>query len=480
MSFFDRLAATACRNNSLVCVGLDPTEAWFPADFGFVTNPILQLNRQLVDATNDLVCAYKLNFAFYEAEGLGGLDSLRLTIDYIKARDIPVILDVKRGDIGSTSEAYARAAFEVWNADAVTVNPYLGGDSIAAFTSWDDRGVFVLCHTSNPGAQDFQTLTCGNEPLYVQVARQATNWSKNANVGLVMGATYPEALTIVRRTAPELWLLVPGVGSQGGDLEASLAAGLWPNGLGMIFNSSRGICLASNPREAARELRDRINAVRDQLQDENRRPGPAISGLDVTIEMLVLKLADIGAVCFGEFKLKSGQISPVYIDLRLLASYPDVLALVATTYAHLLSGLNFERIAAIPYAALPIGTAVAMRTNQPLIYPRKEVKSYGTRRPIEGAYVAGERVVVLDDLITTGASKLETIKPLEDAGLEVEDIVVLIDRQGGGEEELARAGYRLHSVLTLTEILDILLAYGRIDTTQRQAVISWLNRGSAA
>ena len=480
MSFFDKLAETAYRNNSLVCVGLDPTEAWFPPDFGSVTNPILQLNRQLIDATSDLVCAYKLNFAFYEAEGLGGLDSLRLTIDYIRARDIPIILDVKRGDIGSTSDAYARAAFEVWNADAVTVNPYLGGDSLTSFTAWEDRGVFVLCHTSNPGAQDFQTLTCEGEPLYVQVARKATNWNKNANVGLVVGATYPEALTVVRRTAPDMWLLVPGVGSQGGDLDASLEAGLWPNGLGMIFNSSRGICLADNPREAARELRDRINAVRERLQSENQRPGTAVSGLDVAIEMLVLKLADIGAVCFGEFKLKSGQISPVYLDLRLLASHPDVLALVATTYAHLLSGLRYDRIAAIPYAALPIGTAVAMQTNQPLIYPRKEVKSYGTRRPIEGAYQSGERVVVLDDLITTGASKLETIKPLEEVGLQVEDIVVLIDRQGGGEDELARAGYRLHSVLTLTEILDILLAYGRIDTTQRQAVITWLNQGNAS
>jgi uridine monophosphate synthetase len=275
-----------------------------------------------------------------------------------------------------------------------------------------------------------------------------------------------------------MWLLVPGVGKQGGDLEASLKAGLWPNGQGLIVNSSRGICLAENPREAARDLRDRINAVRDRLK-QSTRPGPSVTGLDLAIETIVLDMARIGAIRFGEFTLKSGDVSPVYIDLRLLASYPDVLDRVAGVYVRLLQGLQYDRIAAIPYAALPIGTAVSLHTRCPLIYPRKEIKRYGTIRPVEGYFERGERIVVLDDLITTGASKLEAIEPLEAAGLGVEDIVVFIDREGGGMEELAQSGYRLHSVLTLTEVLDILLTHGRIGLEQRQTVLDWLAGGSS-
>ena len=479
MTFFNKLAETAHRNNSLVCVGLDPTQEWYPPDFGLKTNPIFQLNRRLIDATHDLVCVYKLNSAFYEAEGLAGMESLWLTVEYIQNQGIPVILDVKRADVPSTSEAYARAAFEVWRADAVTVNPYLGGDALEPFTRWEDRGVFVLCHTSNSGASDFQTMACGSEPLFVRVAQQAATWNGQANVGLVVGATYPDALRLVRNVAPDMWLLVPGVGKQGGDLEAALGAGLWPDGHGMIINSSRGICLAENPREAARDLRDRINAVRDRLEPGSSS-GATATGLDVAMETIVLDLARIGAIRFGEFTLKSGEVSPVYIDLRLLASYPDVLDRVAGAYARVLQALEYDRIAAIPYAALPIGTAVSLHTGCPMIYPRKEIKQYGTARPIEGCFERGERVIVLDDLITTGTSKMETIGPLEAAGLEVQDIVVLIDRQGGGMEELTQAGYCLHSVLTLTEVLDILLAHSRIEVGQRQTVLDWLAGGSSS
>ena len=477
MIFFDKLAAVAHRNNSLVCVGLDPIPEQFPAEYMAQPNPIYAFNRRIVDATRDLVCAYKLNSAFYEAEGLAGLDALRRTIEYI-GQDMPIILDGKRADIGHSSEAYARAVFDVFGADAVTANPYLGGEALEPFTRREDKGVFVLCHTSNPGAGEFQELHCGGEPLYIQIARQAVTWTRHDNIGLVVGATYPEALRIARRAAPDLWILLPGIGKQGGDLEASLQAGLWPNGLGLIINASRGIYRADDPGAAARELRDQINAVRTRIHSESRS-GLTPSGLDAAIEDIVLDLAHIGAVCFGEFTLKSGQTSPVYIDLRVLASHPDVLARVAGAYARLLSGLEYDRIAAIPYAAIPIGTAVSLCTGRPMIYPRKEVKAYGTHRAIEGKFEAGECAVVLDDLITTGASKVETIEPLQAAGLKVHDIVVLIDRQGGGTEELARAGYRLHSVVTLSEVLDILTIHQQIKPEQRQTVLDWLAKGSS-
>jgi uridine monophosphate synthetase len=412
------------------------------------------------------VCAYKPNFAFYESAGLAGLEALQRTVAYVhEVAAVPVILDAKRGDIGSTAAAYAHAAFEVWAADAITVNPYLGGDSVSPFTAYSDRGVFLLCHTSNPGATDLQTLSCGGQLLYEVVAGQAAAWG----TGLVVGATYPAALARVRDAAPEAWFLLPGVGAQGGDLEAALTSGLRADGLGVVVNSSRGIIYADEPRRAAAELRDRINQARSRWQ-----PVPH----DRQAE-LVLALADIGAVQFGEFTLASGKSSPIYIDLRLLASYPAVLREVARAYATVLrrSGLVAQaghRLAAIPYAALPIGTAVALELDMPLIYPRKEAKGYGLGRQIEGEFEPGQQAIVLDDLITTGGSKLAAIEPLAAAGLEVQDVVVLIDREEGGRQELEAAGYRLHAVLRLSEMLEMLVQLGRIEPDLRDKVAAFL------
>ncbi len=463
MEFYRWLEEAARRNDSLLCVGLDPRpERLEPGD------DLFRFNQRIVDATRDLVCAYKPNFAFYEAAGPAGLEALRRTVAYIhETADLPVLLDAKRGDIGSTARAYARAAFEVWGTDALTVNPYLGGDSVAPFTAYADKGVFLLCHTSNPGATDLQTLSCPSRPLYEHVARQAATWG----TGLVVGATYPQALARVRALAPEAWILLPGVGAQGGDLEAALAAGLRQDGLGVVVNSSRGVIYAGDPRQAALDLRKRINEARAR---------PMAPAYDFRLA-LTLTLADIGAIQFGRFTLASGKTSPIYVDLRLLASHPEALRQVAYAYAELIRrevGLqppsSVLRLAAIPYAGLPIGTAVALELGLPLIYPRKEVKAHGTARPIEGAFQPGERAVVLDDLITTGGSKLAAIEPLEAAGLVVRDVVVLIDREQGGGEELAEAGYRLLAVLRLSEMLDLLVEAGRISAGQRDEVAAFL------
>jgi uridine monophosphate synthetase len=483
MGFFRQLQATATRNNSLLCVGLDPRPERYAEDVLSQSDPIFAFNQQIIDATRDLVCAYKPNYAFYEAQGLDGLRALRQTVEYI-GDDIPVILDAKRGDIGSTAAAYAQAAYEVWGAGAVTVTPYLGSDSVTPFAAYKDRGVFLLCHTSNPSASELQTLDCGGEPLYHRIARLAQEW--DGAIGLVIGATYPGALRAVRAIAPQAWFLVPGIGAQGGDLEGTIAAGLREDGLGLTISISRGVCHAPDPRAAAAQYRDQINAARESSLSRLCEPSPPL-GLFVsqrgyapsspaggTEEELILDLARIGAVRLGQFTLRSGKTSPIYIDLRLLASHPDVLQNVASAYADLLQGLTFDRVAGIPYAALPIGTAVALQTGSPLIYPRKEAKSYGTRRAIEGVFEAGERVVVLDDLITTGGSKMEAIAPLEEAGLVVEDVVVLIDRESGGREELARQGYRLHAVFTLRRALDVLVAHGEISEEQQRQVLDWL------
>ncbi len=464
MGFYQQLTEAAQRNDSLLCVGLDPRPEKLPPG-----EDLFAFNRRILDATRDLVCAYKPNAAFYEAAGPAGLEALRRTIACIhETAGVPVILDAKRNDIGSTAEAYARAAFGVWGADAVTVNPYLGYDSVAPFTAYADRGVLVLCHTSNPGATDLQTLPCPSRPLYEVVAEKAAAWG----TGLVVGATYPEALARVRALVPEAWILLPGVGAQGGDLAAAVAAGLRADGLGLIVNISRDVLYAADPRQAALDWRDRINAARAGRE--------AIRPYDRRVA-LTLALADVGAIQFGEFTLASGLKSPIYVDLRLLASYPNVLRQVALAYADLLRrhldigpAPSALRLAAIPYAALPIGTAVALELGWPLIYPRKEVKAHGTARPIEGEFRPGDRAVVLDDLITTGGSKLEAIAPLEAAGLVVRDVVVLIDREQGGREELEAAGYRLHAVLGLREMLDTLVEAGRIGAGQRKEVAAFL------
>ena len=486
--FVEKLVQAVERNDSLLCVGLDPDPSRLPDAVRSAPDPIFEFNRHIIDLTADLVCAYKPNFAFYEAMGPSGLEALRRTIDYVPAH-IPVILDAKWGDIGSTAEAYARAAFERWEADAVTVNPYLGTDAVEPFLRPHDRGVFVLCHTSNPGARDLQRLLAGGRPVYQIVVDLAKQWNVGGNVGLVVGATFPEELRVVRRLAPDMWLLVPGVGAQGGDVASAIAAGADAQGRGIIISVTRSVIYAADIRAAAQSLVEQIRAAVRQTLSSAHDPqaikanhperaqrsftAPGASEV-LDVEQLALALYDAGCIQFGSFILQSGRASPIYIDLRLLASYPSLLQQVAQAYAWQLRHLTFDRLAAIPYAALPIGTAVALATGQPLIYPRKSVKAHGTGRAIEGDYHPGQIVVILDDLITTGASKLEAIAPLKAAGLVVRDIVVLIDREQGGKEELEAQGYRVHSIMGLRALLDVLVEAGRITAEQRAEVVSFL------
>ncbi len=487
--FFAKLAAASEQNDSLLCVGLDPAPDQIPARFrnaGAGDSPaadaaaLLAWNRAVIEATADLVCAYKPNIAFYEALGAPGLQALAETLAFIPP-NIPVILDVKRGDIGSTASAYAKACFVEWGVDAVTLSPYLGRDSIEPFAKYADKGLFVLCHTSNPSAGEFQHLEVAdwqqldresNQPLYVHVARAASSWSPN--VGLVVGATYPEAVAAVRAAAPDAWFLVPGIGAQGGDLDATLAAGLRADGSGLIINASRGVCAAADIRVAALELRTAINHARSAARSA---PSPEKSAA-AALPTLSVALHELGAVKFGNFKLASGIESPIYVDLRLLVSRPRLLAQAAVQYAKLLGNLPCERICGVPYAALPIATAVALESDVPLIYPRKEVKEHGLGKEIEGAWNPGERVVIIEDLITSGGSTISTAERLRAAGLIVEHAIVLIDREQGGVANLAAAGISAHSVFTLTNMLDDLVARGSIRAEQRDAVRAFMRGGA--
>lgn len=226
-----------------VCVGLDPFPERFPAGM----TDIFEFNRAIIDATAGLACCFKPQFAHYAA--IGAEAALKDTIRHIKANhpDVPVILDSKRGDIGSTATMYAKEAFEQYGADAVTINPYMGSDTVLPFTEFKNKGVVILCRTSNPSAAEFQNQLIDGEPLYIHVARKAQNeWNENGNVSLVVGATAPEEMASIRAVAPDLPFLVPGIGVQGGDLSGTLKNGSFKGGNGLMINSSRGILYASN------------------------------------------------------------------------------------------------------------------------------------------------------------------------------------------------------------------------------------------
>jgi orotidine-5'-phosphate decarboxylase len=276
--FAYRLHEAMTRADSLVCVGLDPDIAKFPVHLREYAagEAIVRFNRATVEATRDLVCAYKPNLGFYVAYGVAGIEALVETRRMIPAA-IPVMLDCKVGDMDNTAARYATGYFEEWGFDAVTVNGYLGEDSLVPFLSFGDRGVFVLAKTSNPGSGDVQDMTVrdGGEErsVYLTMVERAARWDRTypATVGLVVGATYPAQLADVRSICPDLPILLPGVGAQGGELAAAVAAGVDARGEGLIVSSSRGVIYAgSGPdfaeraREAAMRLRDEVNAVRQE------------------------------------------------------------------------------------------------------------------------------------------------------------------------------------------------------------------------
>ncbi len=271
MIFTNKLATAQQTNNSWLCVGLDPVRERLPQAVATSDDPLLDFGRAVVKATADLVCAYKPNLGFWLAEGPAGLQALQTLVAEIPPH-LPVILDAKFNDIGNTAAAYARAAFEALGVDGVTANPYLGVDALRPFLAQEKHGIFLLARTSNPSAPDLQDKSVDGHPLYETVAQLATQWNvENPGAcGLVVGATYPGELARLREIAPSLPFLIPGIGAQGGDLEAAVTHGPTTDGLGPVINSSRGILYASSgpdfaeaARAAALTLRDRINQFRE-------------------------------------------------------------------------------------------------------------------------------------------------------------------------------------------------------------------------
>jgi len=258
MRFTDKLLSASRKNKSWLCIGLDPDPELMPVI------DVLEFNKAIIESTSDLVCAYKPNLAFYEAMGTDGLAILEKTLKQVPTH-IPVIGDAKRGDIGNTAKAYARALFSVLGFDAATVSPYLGFDSVQPFISYEDKAVFILCRTSNKGAMDFQGLLTDGSPLYEIVAQKAKQWNIHGNIGLVVGATYPGELQRVRSICPDMPLLIPGIGAQGGDLASAVAGGADARGEKAIINVSRQILYASKGRDFAEAAKKMAEKIRDQI-----------------------------------------------------------------------------------------------------------------------------------------------------------------------------------------------------------------------
>ncbi|MBI4049390.1 MAG: orotidine-5'-phosphate decarboxylase [Candidatus Doudnabacteria bacterium] len=266
MQGVNKYNSRADKSQSLLCVGLDSDFEKLPSKFKKLKNPQFEFNKWIIDETAEFSAAFKANSAFYEARGDQGLRELKMTIDYLRANhsDIFTILDAKRADIGNTNSGYVRAIFDWLGFDAVTLHPYLGKEALQPFLDRSDKVSIVLCRTSNPGAIEFQDLEIGGRKFWQVIAEKVSrDWNEKKNCMLMVGATYPDDMKIVRNIAGDMTFLVPGIGSQGGEVEATVKAGLNSQNKGLIINSSRGIIFSEDPKTEAKKLRDEINKYRN-------------------------------------------------------------------------------------------------------------------------------------------------------------------------------------------------------------------------
>ena len=264
MSFNERLNEVCIKRNSLVCIGLDVDLKKIPHFILDKEEPQFFFSKAIIDATLEYAAAYKINTAFFEAYGSKGWEAMAKIVNYLPG-DVIKIADAKRGDIGNTSKMYARAFFKELNFDAITINPYLGGDAVAPFLENERKGVFILCHTTNKGAGDFQKFSNGEKALYELVAEKVRQWNGKNNCGLVVGATYPDEMKHVRNLAPELPFLVPGLGAQGGDFDLAIQYATDENGLGAIFNFSRGIIYRSDGEDFAEAAGKKTKQIQEDI-----------------------------------------------------------------------------------------------------------------------------------------------------------------------------------------------------------------------
>ncbi|MEH1819761.1 MAG: bifunctional orotidine-5'-phosphate decarboxylase/orotate phosphoribosyltransferase [Nostoc sp.] len=470
MNFFDKLNRNILQNQSLLFVGLDPNPEMMPTRYES-EELIAGLEKWLqfiIAETADFVCAYKPTLGFYEALGIPGLELLYKTLAAIPAH-IPVILDAKHSDL-NTSTIFARTVFTEWQVDAITLSPYTGQDHVAPFLVYQGKAVFILCCTSNPGAEALQQYPTNESPLYLQVVKESRTWGTPEQLGLEVGTINPEVLALIRAVAPERIILARSIWAEGQNLKQILEAGLNSNGDGLLIPVPQDMLGNTQLSEEVQSLRAEINQIKAEIIYDNSTCSvwfPDVCLLNQHPQQdLILQLYDIDCIMFGSFVQASGAIFPYYIDLRKIISNPQVFNQVLTAYEDILKNLSFDRLAGIPYGSLPTATGLALRLHCPMIFPRKEVKAHGTRRVIEGNFHPGETVVVVDDILISGKSVMEGAGKLESAGLKVDDIVVFIDHEQGVKDRLQQNGYRSHAVLTISEITNTLYQAGRINEEQ--------------
>lgn len=462
-SFFSSLRARVAAVDSLLCVGLDPhvgelPEATAAAAQSFCLN--------LIEQTHHVAAAYKPNSAFFEAFGAEGITALHAVIRAIPV-GIPVLLDAKRGDISTTAAAYAVSSFDKLEAHAITLAPYMGADSIDPFIrNHPERGCFVLCKTSNPSSNDFQTLSVGSRALYEEVAAKCEQWNAEDNVGLVVGATDVEALRRVRAIAPNMWILAPGIGAQGGDLEKAVMAGLSADGLGLLVSVSRGISKMSSPKEAAESLRDAINAVR------RTKVTTVVTTANSTCNDFIKFALSFGVLKFGDFTLKSGRKSPYFFNAGLFRT-GRALGQLGRFYAQAIhtSGVEFDVLFGPAYKGITLVAAVAIAyaemygVDLPFAYNRKEAKDHGEGGVLVGADMTGKKVLIIDDVITAGTAIREAFSILETTHAHVSGVCISLDRQEKVSVEDARSaidhvketfGIPVVSIATLDSLVEYL------------------------
>ncbi len=481
MNFFAKLNKAIAQNNSLLVVGLDPNPEMMPSWGEWETerkesiNLIDKLQAWLewaIEETSDRVCAYKPTLGFYQALGVAGLELLDRILTKIP-NHLPVILDAKHSDL-NTSTVFAHTSFAQWQVDAVTLSPYAGQDHAAPFLVYADKAVFILCHTSNPGAFALQEYPHPDNPFYLEVVKQVQSWGTLEQLYLEVGTNNPDIIGKIRAIAPERTILLRSIWSEGTDFSQILQAGFDRNGEGLLIPIPQDLLATENLAQQLEKLNQEVAQTRSKLIQVGSTCELWTSNVCLfnkhPHQKLILQLFDIGCLLFGEYVQASGATFSYYIDLRKIISNPQLFNQVIKAYAEILKNLTFDRIAGIPYGALPTATGLALNLHRPMIFPRKEVKAHGTRRLIEGNFNPGEKVVVVDDILISGKSVMEGAAKLESADLKIEDIVVFIDHEGGVKDRLAQNGYRAHSVLTISEITETLYEAGRITPEQYQTV----------
>mmetsp|Transcript_245 Transcript_245/g.311 ORF Transcript_245/g.311 Transcript_245/m.311 type:complete len:585 (+) Transcript_245:46-1800(+) len=474
-SFFAKLEARIAEIDSHLCIGLDPhIKELFPNGDGDSKSEEERCDaaftfcKTIIDATAPHAAAYKPNAAFFEALGPNlGVTTLKRVIAAIPD-NIPTLLDVKRGDIGSTAQAYAEACYDHpngVNADSVTLSPLMGWDSVAPFISgkYSDRGAFVLCKTSNPGSNDLLALNlAGGTTLFEKIAHLAQTWSKRAidesgssteseppRIGLVVGATDPDALSKARAAAgPDVWILAPGVGAQGGDLDAAARAGLNAKGTGMLIPVSRGISRSDDPAAKAKELKEGINAAREAVLSE---ASTCTSSEDATQMVAIAPYQkdflefslEQGVLRFGSFVLKSGRTSPYFFNAGLFASGASLFKLGKAYAASIMSSkdltdgkgnVNFDVIFGPAYKGISLGAVVCAAlyndygVDVGFAYDRKEAKDHGEGGKLVGADMKGKRILVVDDVISAGTAIRQSHGMLAEIGAKPVGVSIALDR----------------------------------------------------